>query len=529
MREATLVWGICLGQAAAMLVAAEGPDNVVPSDQDAAITTSAIAEAQVTETEVVLSGWPITEPITLSPPKPTPIDPTCDEAKHSVSAISKSVSAALPMVTEWINNPTHDQAGPAIEAIEPIIAPLAELVVNLPDSDLNLDCQNLPAPPEPPTLAVSANKLLCFLLDILSGIRKGCDAQEDSDLGPIVDEVQADFDKANEEVQAIISTVSPPVEDIPPEQEKHQPGAGEDQTDGAGTPDQPSGDEDGGEHGSGGKASQSAGDVSPSEPPAAVETDKPQPTAESGHPAESDAPLDDVVPPIGSGAEPDEAPESSPTGSQELPGESGISTAPSGSYSRPEPTPSNHEASLTDGNPSSVSHESPTDTEAPVADEELSIQPEESPSQHEAASNGPEMLPTDGEVSPVNPKSSIHPVASATGTDASNDPKASDPVASATDTGSSNKPGVSPTGREASDLGLSVTDSEEAPTVVDSSPGHSATPKGSLTDPALSTNRDVSPTHANESTHLEASPADDHSSAAPGAPTEDAEPSTKSE
>ncbi|CAI4211271.1 unnamed protein product, partial [Parascedosporium putredinis] len=90
---------------------------------DPTVITRTVIEDEATRTEIIISGGPITKPISLPTPGPTLLDPAGDEARQSVSDLSSSVAAALPAVTQWLDAPIPENATPAISAVEALISP----------------------------------------------------------------------------------------------------------------------------------------------------------------------------------------------------------------------------------------------------------------------------------------------------------------------------------------------------------------------------------------------------------------------
>jgi hypothetical protein len=118
----------------------------------------------------------------------------------SVSSISSAfVSAVLPKVTDWINNPAPEKATPAVQAIEPLIPDVGNLVNNLSGGNLNLNCASLTAPPPigadiEQNPVRDLNQLRCDLFDILGGLHRET---------PDIVGMRINVDKARSEIGSI--------------------------------------------------------------------------------------------------------------------------------------------------------------------------------------------------------------------------------------------------------------------------------------------------------------------------------------
>jgi len=179
-------------------VTSQGAPRVYPT----AVTTT-VTNGPETRVEVVISGGPITNPVTLPGPRPTPFEQGGAEAQMSVSSLSSAlISAAFPKATEWINSPAPEQATSAVQAIEILIPDVGNLINNLPGGSLVADCASLVAPPVvdvvEENLVRDLNELVCDLFDILAGLHREI---------PDAVGMRIDIDKAQSEIGSIASQV----------------------------------------------------------------------------------------------------------------------------------------------------------------------------------------------------------------------------------------------------------------------------------------------------------------------------------
>jgi hypothetical protein len=163
-----------------------------------------VIKGGATQTVVMISGGPVTEPITLPSPQPTQISPAGEEVKESASSLSEEILNALSKVTEWINNPAPPQMTPAAEAIKPLISGFGGLINNLPDGGLTLQCENLQPPSAEPNFVQDLNELTCYLIDILHELQEGSSTENLGEVAPIV-QVQNDSDQVLSKIENIMS------------------------------------------------------------------------------------------------------------------------------------------------------------------------------------------------------------------------------------------------------------------------------------------------------------------------------------
>lgn len=131
-----------------------------------AVSTTIIQDG-VTKPVVVLTGGPLTAPITLPPQEPGKLDPSGIVVQSSLSDILADAGSILPAVSSWIAAPDAAKVTPAVQAVETFVPVACGLVNNLANSELSTECQH---PLLAENLEHAANNLCCKLLGLLGGL-----------------------------------------------------------------------------------------------------------------------------------------------------------------------------------------------------------------------------------------------------------------------------------------------------------------------------------------------------------------------
>lgn len=157
---------------------------------------------------IVISGGPITAPVTLPEALSTQLEPSATEVKSSLASISTQISSAMPLLNDWLDAPDSDKASSAIEAINHITGQVGDLIQNLPDGGGILN--NCEAEGE--GLPYELNRMLCELIDMLGGLQSGQTA-ELTPVNSIIEGVRGDAGEVQSDLSNVMGIVNtqPPI------------------------------------------------------------------------------------------------------------------------------------------------------------------------------------------------------------------------------------------------------------------------------------------------------------------------------
>ncbi|KAI0134711.1 hypothetical protein BJ170DRAFT_213377 [Xylariales sp. AK1849] len=189
-----------------------GPTTTVAvTGKPTAITTASMASDGASHTVVVISGGPITAPITIPEASPTKLDPTGTDVQSSVASISSEIAGAMPLFSSWADSPDATKASSAIGALITIIPQVGGLTNNLPNGNNILN--NCTATGD--GLVYELNNMFCELVDLLGQLENGQQTADPTALGPSVDGIRSDADQVQSDMSSVAVLVPITTADFP--------------------------------------------------------------------------------------------------------------------------------------------------------------------------------------------------------------------------------------------------------------------------------------------------------------------------